>query len=94
VAKATPCATHVAAVVVPVVAVLMVLMLALVVDCRMPGFPGNTCRTDYIRKLLEQGVKTRVPGEDFNVAAVRSHRSAFDSKFSDVDEAPVSHVDE
>jgi hypothetical protein len=27
------------------------------------------------------------------VAAVRSHRGAIDSKFSDVDEVPVSHVD-
>jgi hypothetical protein len=38
----------------------------------MPVFPGNTCRTDYIRKILVQGVNARVPGEDLNVAAVRS----------------------
>jgi len=30
------------------------------------GFPGNTCRANYIRKILEQGVIARVPGGDFN----------------------------
>jgi len=60
----------------------------------MPEFPGNTCRTDYIRKNLEHGVIARAPGEDFNVVAVRSHRGAIDSKVSDVDEASVSYVDE
>jgi len=61
----------------------------------MPGFPGNTCRTNYIRKLQEEGVIARVPGEDFNVAAVRSRRGANDSQFSDViDKASTSHVDE
>jgi hypothetical protein len=63
-------------------------------DCRMPGLPGNTCRTDYMRKILEHGVIARAPGEDFNVAAVRSHRGAIDRKVSDVDEASVSYVDE
>jgi hypothetical protein len=61
------------------------------VECRgSRGIPAGR----IISENLEQGVKTRVPGEDFNVAAVRSHRSAIDSKFSDVDEVPVSHVDE
>ena len=37
----------------------------------------------------------RAPGEDFNVAAVRSHRGAIDSKVSYVfDEASVSYVAE
>ena len=37
----------------------------------------------------------RAPGEDFNVAAVRSHRDAIDSEVSDVvDEASVPYVDE
>jgi hypothetical protein len=63
-------------------------------DCGMPGFPENTCRTDYIRKTLEHGVIARAPGEDFNVAAVRCHRGAIDSKVSDVDGASVSYVDE
>ena len=65
-----------------------------VMVCRMPGFPGNTCRTDYIRKILEHGVIARAPVEDFNVGAVRSHRGAIDSKVSDVDETSVSYVDE
>jgi hypothetical protein len=60
----------------------------------MTGFPGNTCRTDYIRKILEHGVITRDATEDFNVAAVPSHRDAIDSKVSDVNEASVSYVDE
>ena len=59
----------------------------------MPGFPGNTCRTDYIRKILEHGVTARAPGEEFNLAAVRSHRGAIDRKISDVDEASVSYAD-
>jgi hypothetical protein len=60
----------------------------------MLGFPGNTCRMNYIRKLLEQGVIARVPGEDFNVTAVWSRRGAIDSEFGDVvDKASVSHVD-
>jgi hypothetical protein len=41
--------------------------------CRKPGFPVNTCQSDYIRKFLEQGVITRSPGEDFNVAAECVH---------------------
>jgi hypothetical protein len=60
----------------------------------MPRFPGNTCRTDYIQKILEQGVTARAPGEEFNVATVCSHQGAMDSEVSDVvDEASVSHVD-
>jgi hypothetical protein len=31
---------------------------------------------DYVRKFLEQIVIARASGEDFNVAAVRSHRGA------------------
>jgi len=58
----------------------------------MPGLPGNPCRTDYIRKILEYGVVARPPGDDFNVAAVRSHRGAIHSKVSDVDEVSVSYV--
>jgi hypothetical protein len=59
------------------------------------GVPGNTCRTDYIRKILEHGVIARAPGENFNVAAVRSHRGAIDSRVSNVvGEASVSYVDE
>jgi hypothetical protein len=61
-------------------------------DCIMAWFTGNTRQTDYIRKILEHSVIARAPGEDFNVAAVRSHRGAF--KVSDVDEASVSRVDE
>ena len=34
------------------------------------------------------------PVEDFNVAAIRSYRGVVDSKVSDVDETPVSHVEE
>ena len=61
----------------------------------MPGFSGNTCRTDYIRKFLELGAIALDPGEDFNVAAVRSRRGAIYSKVSDVVvEASVSYVDE
>jgi len=61
----------------------------------MPGFPENTGRTDYIRKILEQCVVTTASGEDFHVAAIRSYQGAVDSKVSDaVDEASVSHVDE
>jgi hypothetical protein len=51
-----------------------------VMVCRMPGFPGNTCRTDYILKILEHGVIARAPAEDFNVAALRFQRGAMDSK--------------
>ena len=37
----------------------------------------------------------RAPGEDFNVAAIRSCHGAVDSKVSDaVDEVSVSHVNE
>ena len=50
---------------------------------------------DYIWKIVEHGVIARPPGKDFNVAAVRSHRGAIDSKVSDViEEASVSYVDE
>jgi hypothetical protein len=60
----------------------------------MPRFPGNTCRTDYVRKILEHGVIARAPGENFNVAGVRSHLGAIDSKVTYVvDEASVSYVD-
>jgi hypothetical protein len=59
-----------------------------VIDCRMPGFPRNAYRMDYMRNILKQGVIARAPGEDFNVATVRSLRSAIYSKFRDiVDEA-------
>jgi len=37
------------------------------VDSRMPGFPGNNCRTYNIRKILKHGVIARAPGEYFNV---------------------------
>ena len=60
----------------------------------MSGFPANICRTNYIRKLLKQGVIARLSGEDFNVAAVRSRRGAIDSEFTDVDKASVFQVDE
>jgi hypothetical protein len=60
----------------------------------MPGFTRNTCRTDYNQKILEQGGKARAPGEDFIVAAVRSHQEAISTKVSDVDVASVSYVDE
>jgi len=61
----------------------------------MPGFLGNTCRTDYIRKNLKHGVIAGASSEDFNVAAVGSHRGAIDSKVSDVvDEVSMSYVDE
>jgi hypothetical protein len=49
---------------------------------------------DYIRKFLEQSVIARTPDENFNLAAVRSHRGAIYIKVSDVDEASVSYVDE
>jgi hypothetical protein len=62
-----------------------------VMDCRMPGFLGNTCRTGYIWKILEQSVIARAPGEDFNVTTVRSHRGAI---YINVSEASVSYVDE
>jgi hypothetical protein len=54
----------------------------------MPGFLRNTYRVDHIRKILEQGVIARAPGEDFHVATVRSDRSAIYSKVRDIfDEA-------
>jgi hypothetical protein len=33
-------------------------------DCRMLRILGNTCGMDYIRKILEQCVIARAPGED------------------------------
>jgi len=60
----------------------------------MPGFPENTSRTDYIRKILLHCVIARASAEDFNVAAVRTYHGAVDSKVCDVDEVSVSHVDE
>jgi len=51
----------------------------------MPGFPENTSRTDYIRKILEQCVIARAAGEDFSLSAVRSYPGAVDNKFSNVD---------
>jgi hypothetical protein len=64
-------------------------------DCRIPRFSWNTSRTNYVRKIPEERVMARAPGEDFNVAAVRSHRDAIDSEVSDVvDEASVPYVDE
>jgi hypothetical protein len=38
-------------------------------DCRVPGFPENTCRADCIRKILEQSVIARAAGEEIIVAA-------------------------
>jgi len=66
-----------------------------VMGCRMPGFPENAIRTDYIRKILKQCVIPRAYDEYFNVASVRSYRSAVNSKVSDSDsdEASVSHVE-
>ena len=61
---------------------------------RMAGFPENTSRTDYIRKILQQCVIARASAEDFNVAAVRSYQGEIDNKISHVNEASVSHVDE
>jgi hypothetical protein len=61
-------------------------------DCRIPGFAGNICGT-HIRKVQKHGVIARAAGEDFNVAAVRSHRGTIDSEVSDVDEVSVSYVD-
>jgi len=64
------------------------------VDCRMPGFPGNACGTDYFRKVQKHGMIVGAAGEDFNVAAVCQHRCAIDSEVSDVvDEVSVSYVD-
>jgi hypothetical protein len=63
-------------------------------DCRMPGFLGNACGTDDIRKVEEHAMVAGVAGEDFNVAAVRPHRGAIDSEVSDVvDEVSMSYVD-
>jgi hypothetical protein len=50
----------------------------------LPGFPRNAYRMDYIRKILKQGVIASALGENFNVAAVRSHRSAIYSKVRDI----------
>ena len=64
-----------------------------VIECRILGFLENTCRTDYIWKILEHGVIARAPSKDFNVAAVHSHRGTIDIKVSDViDEASVCYV--
>jgi len=61
----------------------------------MPGFPGNTCRMDYIWKILEHGMMARAPSKDFNVAAICSQRGTIDSKVSYViDETSVSYVEE
>jgi hypothetical protein len=58
--------------------------------CKMPGFPENTRRSDYIRKILGQSAIGRAPGEGCNVAAVRSDRGANYMKVSEiVDEVPV-----
>jgi hypothetical protein len=66
-----------------------------VMGCRMPGFPEIASRTDYTSKILKQCVIPRAYDECFNVASVRSYRSAVNSKVSDtVDEASVSHVEE
>jgi hypothetical protein len=62
-------------------------------DCRMPGFPGNACRTDNIWKVQKHCAIAGVAGEDFNVAAVRSHPGAINSEVCDVDEASVSYDD-
>jgi hypothetical protein len=51
---------------------------------RMPRFPGNPCRTDNIRKIQEQSVIAKAPGEVFNVPTVRSHRDAIYIKVSAV----------
>ena len=63
-------------------------------DCRMPVFPGNTCKMDYIWKILEQGVIARAPSEEFNVTAARSNQGTSDNKVSNVGETLVSHVEE
>jgi hypothetical protein len=63
-------------------------------DRRVPGFPGNPRGTDYIRKILEQCMVARAPGEDSNLVAVRSHRCAICIKMSDAFKASVAHVDE
>jgi hypothetical protein len=61
----------------------------------MPGFPGNAHRMDYIRKILEQCTIARVPGEDFNMAAVRPHQGTICLKDSNVvDEVSVLYIDE
>ena len=62
---------------------------------KMPGFPEDTSRTDYIREILQQFVISGASADDFNVAALLFYQDADDSKFSDVvNEASVSHVDE
>jgi hypothetical protein len=61
-----------------------------VMDCRMPRFPGNTCRSDNIRKILEQAVIAISLGENFNVAAECFHLGAIYCKVSDVVEASVN----
>jgi hypothetical protein len=58
----------------------------------MPRFPGNTCRTEN-REILQHGAFASAPGEDFNVAANRTHRDAIHSKVNDVEEASVPYVD-
>jgi hypothetical protein len=65
-----------------------------VMDCIIPGFPWNTSRTDNIRKILDRGVIARAPGEDFDLANVRSLRGFIYHEASDVDEVSVSYVDE
>jgi hypothetical protein len=60
----------------------------------MPGFLGNAYGTDYVREILEHGVIARAVGEEFNVAAVRSHRGVIDSVCSDVDESSASYVEQ
>jgi hypothetical protein len=52
-------------------------------DCRVPGFPGNPRGTDYIRKIMEQCMVARAHSEDFNLAAVLSHRCAICVKMND-----------
>jgi hypothetical protein len=61
----------------------------------VPGFPGNTCGTDYFWEVHKGGVVAGTVGEDFNVVAVCTHRCAINCEGSDVvDEASVSNVDE
>ena len=61
---------------------------------RVPGFPGNTCGTDYFLEVQKLGVVAGAAGEDFNVVTVRPHRGAIDCEGSDVvNEASVSNID-
>jgi hypothetical protein len=45
---------------------------------RVPGFPGNTCKTDKFWEVQKGGVVAGAADEDFIMVAVRRHEGAID----------------